>query len=146
MSLLQLEGRFNAKVIDAELGELQNENKTPYLLLKFDTSEGSVFGRVWLSEKAFDRSLETLKECFNFAGNFDALDLLVGLECSITTEYEEYQTDEGLQQTLRVKWINPKGSKAQMDEGARESLARKLSAKAGYKTSSLAVSTEDVPF
>ena len=145
MQLLEREGRFNAKVIDAELGELNNENQTPYLLLHFETLEGFIFGRVWLSSKAFDRSLETLKECFEFAGNFEDLSLLIGRECNITTEYEEYQSQDGLQQTLRVKWINPMG-KPKMDEGARESLARKLSAKAGYKTPSVAESTEDVPF
>lgn len=133
MPLLEEEGRFVARVTAAELGEASTG--TPFVQLNFETDEGSTSGRVYLSDKAFDRSLGVLKECFGFDGNFEDLSPMVGQECSITTEFEEYETSEGeTRQSLRVKWINPKGG-PKMEAGARQSLAARLSAKAGVKPS-----------
>lgn len=143
MPLLKEEGRYIAKVTTAELGEAQTG--TPFLQLNFDTDEGSTSGRVWLSDKAFERSMGVLKECFDFDGNFENLEPLVGQECSITTEFEEYENEAGeTKQTLRVKWINPKGG-PKMDPSARKSLAERLSIKAGVKPSAKKEES-DVPF
>jgi len=133
MPLLEEEGRFTAKVTAAELGEAKTG--TPFVQLNFETDEGSTSGRVWLSDKAFDRSIGVLEECFGFDRDFENLTPLVGQECSITTEYEEYENDSGeTKQTLRVKWINPKGG-PKLDASKRQSLAARLSAKAGVKPS-----------
>jgi hypothetical protein len=114
--------------------------------LNFETDEGSIAGRVYLSDKAFERSLGVLKECFDFDGNFENLKPLVGQECSITTEFEDDQ--EG-NPRLRVKWINPKGG-PKMDPNAKQSLAAKLSAKAGFAgnggSGEDTVGDDDTPF
>ena len=139
MPLLEEEGRFPAKVTAAELGEAQTG--TPFVQLNFETDEGSTSGRVYLSDRAFDRSLGVLQECFGFDGNFENLKPIVGQECSITTEFEEYENDAGeTKQTLRVKWINPKGG-PKLDASKRQSLAARLSAKAGVKPSAPAGDT-----
>lgn len=145
MPLLEEEGRFPAKVTAAELGEASTG--TPFVQLNFETDEGSTSGRVYLSDKAFDRSLGVLQECFGFDGNFENLKPIVGQECSITTELEEYENSEGeTKQSLRVKWINPKGG-PKLDPSKRQSLAARLSAKAGVKPSAPAEEeSEDVPF
>jgi len=140
MSLLQEEGRYLARVTAAELGEASTG--TPFVQLNFDTEEGSIPGRVYLSDKAFDRSLGVLKECFSFDGNFEDLEPIVGQECSITTELEEYQNDAGeAKKILSVKWINPKGG-PKLEADARQSLAARLSAKAGVTPKS----ETDLPF
>lgn len=131
MPLLEKEGRFVAKVTAADLGQANNESQTPYVQLNFDTDEGSIAGRIWLSEKAFERSFKVLKECFGFDGNFENLNPIIDQECSITTEFEEYEQDGETKQSLRVKWINPKGG-PKMEEGARKSLAQRLSIQAGF--------------
>ena len=144
MPLLQEEGRFVAKVTAAELGEASTG--TPFVQLNFETGEGSTSGRVYLSEKAFERSLGVLKECFDFDGDFENLAQCVDQECSITTELESYESDDGTKETLRVKWINPKGG-PKMEQGARKSLASRLSAQAGFKgTSKPADKSDDEPF
>lgn len=130
MPLLEEEGRFVAKVTNAELGEASTG--TPFVQLNFDTDEGSTSGRLYLSDKAFDWSLEVLKEAFGFDGDFEDLAQLTNKECSITTEFEEYQSNGEWKKTLRVKWINTKGG-PKMEAGARQSLAARLSAKAGVK-------------
>jgi hypothetical protein len=130
MPLLNEEGRFIATVTGAELGEAKTG--TPYLQINFETDEGSIAGRVWLSDKAFDRAMETLGECFAFDGDFENLAQLKDKECSITTEMESWEDNEGnTKETLRVKWINPKGESNSLDPSARQSLAARLSAKAG---------------
>lgn len=139
MPLLESEGRFTAKVTAAELGEASTG--TPFIQLNFETDEGSIAGRVYLSEKAFDRSLGVLQECFEFDGDFENLDQVIGKECSITTEIEEYESNGETKQNLRVKWINPKGG-PKLDPNKRQSLAARLSAKAGVK----AKAGDETPF
>jgi len=141
MPLLEEEGRFPAKVTAAELGEASTG--TPFIQLNFETDEGSTSGRVYLSDKAFDRSLGVLEECFGFDGNFEDLKPIVGQECSITTELEEYENKDGeTKESLRVKWINPKGG-PKLDASKRQSLAARLSAKAGVKPSAAAHENDD---
>ena len=143
MPLLEKEGRFVAKVTAAELGEAKTG--TPFVQLNFETDEGSLSGRVYFSEKAFERSLGVLKEAFAFDGNFENLDQIKGQECSITTELESYESNGETKESLRVKWINPKGG-PQMEAGARQSLAQRLSAAAGGAPSTGTNADEDVPF
>lgn len=140
MPLLEDEGRFIARVTAAELGEAQTG--TPFVQLNFETDEGSTSGRVYLSEKAFERSLGVLKECFGFDGDFENLGQLKDQECSVTTEFEEYESNGETKQTLRVKWINPKGG-PKMEQGARKTLAARLSAQAGFKGSSKPADNSD---
>jgi len=147
MPLLKDEGRYIARVTAAELGEALTG--TPFVQLNFETNEGSIAGHVYLSEKAFDRSLGVLKECFGFDGNFEDLKPIEGQECSITCEMEEYEDSAGkTKENLRVKWINPKGGPS-MDPSKRQSLAARLSAKAGVTPSASSEDTvgdDDTPF
>lgn len=143
MPLLEEDGRFVAKVTGVELGEAKTG--TPFMQLNFETEEGSIAGRLYFSEKAFDRSLNTLKEAFGFDGDFNNLDPLKGQECSITTEFEKFEMDNGEEKdVLRVKWINPKGG-SKMDPSERKSLAARLNAMAGKAPASDAPEGDD-PF
>lgn len=146
MPLLEEEGRYIATVTGAELGEAKTG--TPFMQLNFETEEGSIAGRLYFSDKAFDRSLNVLKDAFGFDGNFANLDPLKGQECSITTEFEEFETDNGeVRQNLRVKWINPKGG-SKLPEGERKSLADRLSALAGKTPAAASEESgdDDTPF
>jgi hypothetical protein len=96
-------GRFTALVQKAEVGE-STKKGTPGVFFSFKTSEGEIDGTLWLSEKTYERSLNTLRECFGFNDDFATLaDQAEGREVSITVETE---TDEKGKDWSRVKWIN----------------------------------------
>lgn len=140
MPLLEEEGRFAAKVTAAALGE--SSKGSPFVQLNFETDEGSIARRLYLSEAAWDYSFKNLQEVFEFDGDFENLKQLVGKECSITTEHELGVDDK---ERLVVKWINGTGG-PKMDPNARQSLAARLSAKAGVKKSPKATTEDDSPF
>jgi len=97
-------GRFTATVQKAEVGE-STKKGTPGVFFTFKTSEGEIDGSLWLSEKPYERTLNTLRECFGFNDDFATLGAQVeGRECSITVEIE---TAEDGKEWPRVKWINP---------------------------------------
>ena len=97
-------GRFTALVQKAEIGE-STKKGTPGVFFSFRTSEGEIDGTLWLSEKPYERSLNTLRECFGFNDDFASLAAQAeGREVSITVETE---TDEKGKDWSRVKWINP---------------------------------------
>jgi len=124
MPTIQNPGRYAATVSTAEFGESQNG--TPYLELQFSTDQGEhITGWLYLSEKALPGSLRTLREAFEFDGNFEAvIDQVAGKPCSLTVETEEYEGKE----RLRVKWINaPRTSKPIDNQGQ---FLKALSAKA----------------
>ena len=96
-------GRFTALVQKAEVGE-STKKGTPGVFFSFKTSEGEIDGTLWLSEKPYERSLNTLRECFGFNDDFASLATQAeGREVSITVETE---TDEKGKDWSRVKWIN----------------------------------------
>jgi hypothetical protein len=98
-------GRFTATVIKAEVGE-STKKGTPGVFFTFKTNEGEIDGSLWLSAGAYERTLNTLRECFGFNDDFTTLDAqLAGRECSITVEMEPSQ--DGSKEWPRVKWINP---------------------------------------
>lgn len=140
MPLLNEEGRFVAKVTAAELGE--SSKGTPFLQLNFETREGSIARRLYLSEAAFDYSFKNLQEVFGFDGDFENLKQLVGKDCSITTENE---LGDDNKERLVVKWINGIGG-PKMDASARQSLAARLSARAGVKPKAKPAATDGEPF
>lgn len=97
-------GRFTALVQKAEVGE-STKKGTPGVFFSFKTSEGEIDGTLWLSEKPYERSLNTLRECFGFNDDFATLATQAeGREVSITVETE---TDDKGKDWSRVKWINP---------------------------------------
>ena len=125
MPTIKAPGRYSAKVIDASLGESSTEKRTPFVSLYLETEEGAHIGAwLYLSEAAFNRSLETMQKCFAFDGDFENVRALVGKPCSIVVEEEN--DDKGKPQ-MRVKWINPIGGGA---KPAPEGLAAKLTQRA----------------
>ena len=137
MPLLTEEGRFPAKVTAAELGE--SSKGTPFVQLNFETDEGSIARRLYLSEAAWDYSFRNLQEVFEFDGDFENLKQLVGKTCSITTENELGDDDK---ERLVVKWINGTGG-PKLDPSKRQSLAARLSARAGVKPKAKPAATEE---
>ncbi len=124
MPKIETPGRYAATVSSAEFGE--SNNGTPFLALSFNTDQGgAITGWLYLSEKALPGSLRTLREAFEFNGDFETVvEQVNGKACSITVEAEEYEGKE----RLRVKWINSPRSSKPIDN--QESFLKALSAKA----------------
>jgi hypothetical protein len=98
-------GRFTATVTKAEVGESQKKG-TPGVFFQFRTEAGEIDGSLWLSENAYERTLNTLRSCFGFNDDFASLPAQIeGRECSVTVEMEPSQ--DGTKEFPRVKWINP---------------------------------------
>lgn len=97
-------GKFAATVISAEVGESKTK-KTPGVFFNFRTSQGEIEGNAWLSENAYERTLNLLRTCFGFDDDFSTISAqCVGQTVLITIETE---TDEKWKEWSRVKWINP---------------------------------------
>lgn len=124
MSSIQNPGKYPATVSSAEFGE--SSTGTPYLRIDFNTEAGeSIAGYLYLSEKALPNSVRTLRDAFEFDGNFEsAVEQITGKPCSITVENEEYDGKE----RMKVKWINSPRSSKPIDN--QESFLKSLSAKA----------------
>ena len=117
-------GKHTGKVTTAEFGEAKTG--TPFLYLGLANTAGEHIGAwLYLSEAAFEGSLKTLRNAFNFDGNFDTLLAQVTFkDCSFECQFEEFDGKE----TLKVKWINgPRSTKPIADQG---SFLKNLTAKA----------------
>lgn len=126
MPTIKVPGRYTAKVIDASLGESSTEKRTPYVSLYCETEEGAHIGAwLYLSDAAFERSLETLQKCFAFDGDFENVRQVVGKTCSAVVEEEK--DDKGKPQ-MRVKWINPVGGGKPPPEGLAAKLTQRAKA------------------
>lgn len=125
MSTIQ-PGRHAVTVIAAEVGESKNKG-TPGVFFTFrDAGGDTIEGTLWLSENAFERSVNTLRTAFGFDDNFDTIaGQLIDKECSITVEMED---DDKGREWPRVKWINPARSAA--SKPAAGGLLARLSAQA----------------
>lgn len=106
MSQIQI-GQHEVTVSACSVGE-SSKKGTPGVFLTFrDDAGATIEGSLWLSEKAFERTVQTLRECFNFDDNFDTIEgQTVEKRCSITVEGEPDQND-ATKVWPRVKWINP---------------------------------------
>lgn len=120
-------GTYKVTVTEAVLSE--SKNGTPSIKLKLQLEGGeTIYHDIWLSDAAFARSIETLKEVFSFNGNFEALQNLIGCECEAVIEQETFEGKE----RDKVKWINPVGGRVLrgLDGDRAQALARKLGLKA----------------
>lgn len=125
------------------------EKKSPFLMLPFVVIEGPHQGKrikadVWLTEKAFDRNIQMLKEVFDFDGDLAALhrgaQTLARRRANITTESESYIDGSGKQKSrVKVKWINPPGGGAV--KVIEESKVQSLLSSLGPKAKAIAKST-----
>lgn len=122
MSKLENPGKYPAIVTATEFGE--SSNGTPFLKLSFSTDQGPIDGWLYLSEKALPNTVRTLRDAFEFGGDFEKIEAINGKPCSITVEAEEYEGKE----RLKVKWINSPRSSKPIDNQA--SFLKALSAKA----------------
>jgi hypothetical protein len=122
MPELKLPGTYKSEVTDAALGTAKTG--TDFVLLKLRTDDNEMCDAyLYLSEKAFDRTVKTLHEVFGFDGVFESLpEQLRGRRCRLEAEEE---TDEKGVARVRVKWINPEHSPA-----ADASFVARLSARA----------------
>jgi hypothetical protein len=121
MPLIQKADRHSVKVKSAKLGE--SKTGTPFVELEFENASAeTILGWLYLSEAAFERSVQVLRETFGFDNNFETLPAqLQDKSCSITTEFENFEGKD----RLKVKWINPLRSTIPLKEG--ESALKKFS-------------------
>ena len=124
MSQIQL-GRQPATAIACTVGE-STKKGTPGVFLTFRNDEGATIETaLWLSEKAFERTVQVLREVFGFDDNFDTIEgQVIEKRCSITVEEE---LDDKGKAWPRVKWINPEQT---APKAAPADFLKQLSAKA----------------
>ncbi len=110
---LQNPGRYQAAVQRAEFGSASTG--TPYLYLDLLTQSDEQIGAyLYLSERALESTVRTLREAFAFDGNFERIDQIVGKECSIVVEIESDEKGD----RIRVRWINPLRKSAPISDHA----------------------------
>jgi hypothetical protein len=144
MPKIETAGRHMVTVQSAEFGESENTG-TPFINLYLVNAENNSIGAwLYLSEKALQYSLKTLRDAFGFNGDFEtAVEQVTGKQCSITCEFE---ADQNGVDKLRVKWINAPRQSVPINDQA--SFLKTLSAKAARipaKTAAAAAPTRTPP-
>lgn len=131
-------GIFPAKISSTRFIESSKGN--PGLRLISEVTSGECIGHsipidLWLDDTkvspkdnltCFDRTMAKLVEVFDFAGT--DIDQLVGKDCSIETEEEEFETSSGkVARSIKVKYLNRAGgSAADLDKAKVSSIAAKM--------------------
>ncbi len=104
-------GDYEVTVKKTTLGE-SSKKATPFVEFLFETESGdSIEGRLYLSDAALQRSVQTLREVFEFDNNFETIATQTeGKPASITVKIEEYTNDRGeIKEAAQVAWINRPG-------------------------------------
>lgn len=159
MTQINTTGRHEVTAKTATFGE--SKNGTPFLEIVFENSDRETLsGWLYLSQKAFEQSLKTLRETFGFNNNFETAPAQIENKvCAIEVEAEEHEGKT----RLKVKWINPLRSVIPMKDAsalkgfsamaARIPLASRTTAKPAPKAASAPKQapvtdfpTEDVPY
>ena len=112
MQYLENPGKYAVTVKAVQFGE-SSQKGTPFIELTHETDDGfGIKSQHYLSEKAFDRTVDMLRKCFGFDDNFDTIEgQVVDRRCSIECEIETYEKKSGgTGEALRVKWVNPENS------------------------------------
>jgi hypothetical protein len=124
------------------------EQKTPFLRLPLKITEGPQKGKIcvynaWLTEAAFDRTIQRLKQVFGFNGDLNALyegkASFAGMPCNIEAETETYQGKA----RVKIAWLNPPGGST--GTGPKPMEANKLSSllsKLGPRAKAIAKATQ----
>lgn len=121
-------GKYRAKARTWALGE--SSNKTPEIAVEFEiTAKGDYEGRsiTWhgyLTEKAFKRTIESLRNCGWTGDDLSAIDSMPN-EVDLVVENEEYEGETH----AKVKWVNKPGGlalKTPMSPESAKAFAAKL--------------------
>ena len=121
----------NATSVSGKLDVAKTGAACVNILFREDDSfdERDIWASLWLTEKAFDKSMKVLEDVFGWKGNnFDELNdpkRLAGIKVSLACENEEYNGKT----TEKVKFINkPRGA---IDDSIAAKLQERLTA---YRT------------
>lgn len=84
--------------------------RLPIRVINDPEEEGAlIYWDGWLTDNAFERTIETLVAAFGFDGDLNGLEAgsqtLAGMPCQIEVEMEEYNGKS----RAKVKWLNPPG-------------------------------------
>lgn len=146
MPLLNKAGRFKCVVKpcgESWIGESTGKG-TLYIGLPLEVTEGEEAGKhitasLYLSEAAFDNTIERMAEVFGWDGDLDALMngqfSFEGMECSIETEMEDWTNAEGVtSKRCKVAWVNRVGGgsfvKAASEDKIKNLMAKNARSKA----------------
>ncbi len=154
MPYLNQAGNYDCVVLHAENwiggGEIRADGtqSSLFIALPLEVTDGPCAGqhitsKHYLSEKAFDRTIETLADAFGWDGDLNALASgmfsFADLQCSITTELESYTNDKGeSKQACKVAWLNPLGGGARWIKPADTNLLDDLVKNMGSRSKALA--------
>jgi len=118
-------GKHVATVTTAALSE--SSKGTPCIQIEFESAGETSTAWLYLSDKAFENSVKTLRDAFGFDDDFETLEAqLIGRKCQVVVEEE---ADDKGNLKPRVKWINSLRSTPRPLSNAEE-LKAKLTAKA----------------
>lgn len=142
---LKTAGEFEAVVAKPQSGWLgqSKEKGTPYVHLQLIVTDDDEDGKTipwygYLSDKAIERTIETLVACFNFDGDLTSLyaeaQTFEGMKVNIVVEEESYEGKA----RFKVKWMNPAGYVHAAQSLAPET-AKMLIAGLGNKTKAAAL-------
>jgi len=112
-------GTYEATILSHYVDEGQN-TPTPYLAVKFQTTQGHVTGFFYLSDRAIEHSMKKIIAMGYTGASMSDLngDNMVGNKCVIKVSQEEYQG------TMRAKvgWVYPEG----WEPGGNDDVAKAL--------------------
>lgn len=131
---LEVKGNYFCTVKPPGKGWLGEKKGTPFIRVPLVVEDGPQEGKeiLWygyLTDAAFDRTIQTLAEVFGFDGDLDGLQngtvSFAGQECRIVTDFEEYKGES----RLKVKWLNSAGG-GQLDEATAKPILDRLRSRA----------------
>ena len=127
------------------------ERGTPSIKCKFKLDGGEyIYHDLWLSEKAFDRTMDTLRGVFGWFGDnvvdfFKRHELLNNVEVELVIDDEDYQGKT----YKKVKYVNPIGGNfdpvTQISEAEAEKIGAELRGKIMLHAQTRAVAAPTKP-
>lgn len=136
---LNCAGTFEAVVTKPAGGWLQKskDKGTPYICIPVEVtgddvdSGKTIVWNGWLSDKAFERTIETLIQVFGFNGDLTGLHkgeiTFEGMPCQVTTEVQEYNGKN----YGKVKFLNKAGYVHETPRLAEDEATRLLASMSG---------------
>jgi hypothetical protein len=127
-------GTHEAKAVEWALASA-GEKRTPEVAIRFSILSGrcegdSITWHGWLTDKAFDRTIESLQYCGWEGDDLRKLEGLDTNEVSIVVELEEFTTAEGeVRVNPKVRWVNRAGGlaiKERMSDDEANAFAAKM--------------------